>query len=131
MTPESKPVVPQYYAERFYKAFVAFVAAVRAAVADGASNPVYSSTPTCLLWQTQALPRLEAELAEVESAYKAFQSGETGTLVQVARGQLGLAKHLDGFPLEFAGPEHAAALDRLLTSVVLAAYPVCNMAKAG
>jgi hypothetical protein len=129
MTSESTPAVPEYYAQRFYKAFLAFVTEVRAAVAAGALNPAYSSTPTFLIWQTEALPHLEKDLAEIENAYARFQAGETGPLAQLAREQLGLAKHLDGFPLDFAGPEHAAGLDRLETGVVLAAYPLCTLAK--
>lgn len=129
MTPESTPAVPRYYAERFYKAFLAFVTKVRAAVAAGVLDSAFSSMPTFLAWQTQALPRLEKELGEIENAYARFQSGETGVLAQLAREQLGLGKHLDGFPLDFAGPEHAAELDRLETSVVMAAYGLCTLAR--
>lgn len=129
MTLDSTPSVPVYYAERFYKAFEAFMTEVRAAVAAGALNPAYSSSPTFLSWQTEALPRLEKEMAEIENGYTQFKTGKTDTLAQLARVQLGLAKHLDGFPLDFAGPEHAAGLDRLETGVVLAAYQLCTMAK--
>lgn len=129
MTSESTPVVPEYYAERFYKVFLAFVTEVRAAVVEGALNPAYSSTSTFLIWQTEALPRLEQELAEIENGYALFRTGETRALAQLAKAQLGLGKHLDGFPLDFAGQEHAANLDRLETSVVLAAHQLCTMAK--
>jgi hypothetical protein len=128
MTAPSTPAVPDYYAQRFATTFVAFVTKVRAAVDAGALNPAYSSTSAFLMWQTEALPRLEQELAEIENAYKRFQSGETGPLAQLARIQLGLAGHLDGFPLDFAGPEHAAELDRLETAVVMAAYQLCAAA---
>lgn len=130
MTPESTPAVPEYYAERFYKAFLAFVTTVRAAVAAGVLNPAYSSSPAFLLWQTEALPRFENELGEIENAYARFQIGETSALAQLAREQLGLAKHLDGYSLDFSGPENAAELDRLVTSVVMAAYQLCTMAKS-
>ncbi len=128
MTSQPTPAVPEYYAQRFATAFVAFVTKVRAAVAAGVLNPAYSSTPGFLMWQTEALPRLEQELAEIQNAYTRFQSGETGPLAQLARIQLGLAGHLDGFPLDFAGPEHAGDLDRLETAVVMAAYQLCAAA---
>jgi hypothetical protein len=128
MTAPYTPAVPDYYAQRFATTFVAFVTKVRAAVNAGALNPAYSAAPAFLMWQTEALPRLEQELAEIQNAYTRFKSGETGPLAQLARIQLGLAGHLDGFPLDFAGPEHAAELDGLETAVVMAAYQLCAAA---
>ncbi len=128
MTSQPTAAVPDYYAKRFATTFVEFVTKVRAAVEAGALNPAYSSTPAFLMWQTEALPRLEQELAEIQNAYTRFQGGETGPLAQLARIQLGLAGHLDGFPLDFAGAEHAAELDHLETAVVMAAYQLCAAA---
>ena len=128
MTPQTNSAVPEYYAQRFAEAFEAFVNQVRAAVNAGALDPVYSADPAFLIWQTEALPRLQQELAVVQNAFARFQIGEADTIAQVARNKLGLAKQLDGFPLDFAGPEHAKVLDKLETSVVTAAYQVCSAA---
>ncbi len=125
MTAQTSSAVPEYYAQRFAKAFEALVTEVRAAVEAGILNPAYSATPAFLMWQTEALPRLEQELTEVQNALARFLIGESSTIAQVAKDKLGLAKQLDGFSLDFAGPEHAKVLDQLETSVVLAAYPVC------
>lgn len=125
MTTQATLAIPEYPAQRFAGAFEAFVNEVRAAVAAGSLDPAYSSTPPFLMWQTEALPRLEQELAAIQNAFAQFKSGETGTIAQLARNQQGLAKHLDGFPLTFAGPEYAGKLERLETAVVLAAYWLC------
>ncbi len=129
MTSPATSPIPDYYAQRFVKTFTALVTKVRDAVAAGALDPAYSSTPTFLMWQTEALPRLEEELAEIVKAYAGFQSGDSLPLVELARDELGLAKHLDGFPLDFAGSEPATELDRLVTAVVMAAYQLCSIAK--
>ncbi|HTW79803.1 MAG TPA: hypothetical protein VME23_09700 [Terracidiphilus sp.] len=128
MTAQTTPAVPEFYAQRFAKAFEAFVSEVRFAVNAGVLDPAYSSNPAFLMWQTEALPRLEQELAAVENAFALFQIGETGTIAQLARNEVGLAKQLDGFPLDFAGPEHAVTLDKLQTAVVTAAYQVYSSA---
>jgi uncharacterized protein CbrC (UPF0167 family) len=128
MTAQTTPAIPEMWAQRFANAFAAFLDEVRAAVDEGKLNPVYSSTPAFLMWQTEALPRLEQELAAIQNAFALFQIGETGTIAQLASAQRGLAKHLDGFPLDFAGPEHAKTLDKLETAVVVAAYQLCKAA---
>ena len=127
MTPTA-PLISQHLAERFAKAFDAFVSAVRAAVAEGILNPAYSSTPEFLTWQTEALPRLEQELLVVQNAFALFLIGETGTIAQVADYQSKLARHLDGFSLDFVGADKEKALHPLETAVVIAAYQVCQAA---
>ena len=128
MTTQTSSAVPEYYAQRFAKAFEEFVAQLRASVDAGKIDPAYSATPALLMWQTEALPRLERELVEVQNEFARFLLGETNSIALIARNKLGLAKQLDGFPLDFAGPEHAKVIDRLETAVVLAAYPVCQAA---
>ncbi|MGB6745832.1 MAG: hypothetical protein WBE38_19440 [Terracidiphilus sp.] len=128
MTVQSAPKVIESYAQRFAKAFEAFVTEVRNAVDAGILDPAYSFTPAFLMWQTEALPRLEQELAEIQNAFARFQIGETDAIAQLARIQLGLAGHLDGFPLDFAGPDRAKILNQLETAVVVAAYRLCTEA---
>jgi uncharacterized protein CbrC (UPF0167 family) len=128
MTAQATPAILVHLAERFAKSFEAFVNEVRAAVAAGILDPAYSSTPGFLMWQTEALPRLEQELAAIRNAFARSQSSETTPLAQLARIQLGLAKHLDGFPLDFAGPDRAKTLEKLETAVVQAAYQLCAAA---
>ena len=137
MTPANSPVpaavpadpVSAELGERFFKAFDAFVAAVRAAIRSAVGNPAYSSAPGFVVWQTGALPRLERDLAEIQDAYALFQIGETGTLSRLARVQLGLAKHLDGYPLNFAGPDRAQVLNQYQEAVVFAAYQLSVAAR--
>jgi len=128
MTVQTAPDIPEDFARRFAKAFEAFVAEVRAAVAAGILDPAYSFTPAFLMWQTEALPRLEEELAAVENGFARYQIGETGTIAQLARYQLGLAGHLDGFPLDFAGTDRAKTINQLETAVVVAASRLCSAA---
>jgi hypothetical protein len=128
MTPAASPAVTQPVAERFAQAFSAFVDAVWAAVNTGILNPAISNTPAFLAWQTQALPRLEKENVSIQNAMARFQIGETRTIQQLASEQRHLAKRLDGFSLDFAGPDRAQTLDRLETAVVRAAYQVCAAA---
>jgi hypothetical protein len=125
MTAQTTRSFPGLLAERFAKAFEAFVAEVRAAVAAGVLDPTYSSTPGLLMWQMDGLPRLEQELSAIQKAFELYQAGDTTAIVQLARNELGLAKHLDGFPFDFAGSDRARKLDQLETSAVVAAYQLC------
>lgn len=128
MTIETPPAVPQYVAERFAKAYAAFVDAVRKAINENIGNPALANAPAFLVWQTQALPRLEQENASVQKAMAMFLIGDTRSIPQAASEARGLAKKLDGFSLDFAGPEHSQTLDKLETSIVMAAYQVCAAA---
>jgi uncharacterized protein CbrC (UPF0167 family) len=128
VTADAPTRVPEQLAERFAKAFAAFVDAVRTAVAAGVLNPAVSSTPAFLMWQTEALPRLEQDNALVQNSMALYIVGEMETIAKVARSQLSLARRLDGFPLDFAGAEHAPVLDRLETAVVVAASQLCTAA---
>lgn len=125
MTPETPPAVSQMLVERFAKAFGDFVDEVTKAVQEAAMNPDLSSTPALLAWQTRALPLLEQQNAEIQQGAALFQIGETQSILKLADLARGLDKLLDGFPLDFAGPEHAKKLDKLETAVVVAAYQLC------
>ncbi|HUH64563.1 MAG TPA: hypothetical protein VLZ50_16265 [Terracidiphilus sp.] len=122
MTAETSPVYLEQLAERFAKAFAAFVEAVRAAIEQAAADPAMGALPGLVNWQTDALPRLEQENTAIQNGLARSLIGETGTIAQLARDQLGLAKRLDGFPLDFAGADQANQLDQLETAVVVAAY---------
>jgi hypothetical protein len=125
MTPENPPEVPQPLAERFAKAFSAFVEAVWVAVTTNVPNPAVANTSAFLAWQTQALPLLEKENAVIQNAMARFLIGETDTLVRLASESRHLGKKLDGFDLNFAGVDCAKTLDQLETAVVVTAYQVC------
>lgn len=129
MMAEVLPAVPQMVAERFAKAFAAFVDAVRAAIQEAAANPALNTSRSLLLWQTQDLPRLEKENAEAQNALARYLIGETQTIVSVASERRHLARELDGSDLNFAGAERGKLLDQLETAVVVAAYQVCAAAK--
>jgi hypothetical protein len=129
MTIEAPPAVPQMLAERFAKAFAAFVDAVRAAAKEAALDPALNTSRSLLVWQTQDLPRLEKENAEVQNAMALYLAGETHTIVAQAAEKRHLARELDGCDLNFAGPDKGMLLDQLETAVVVAAYQVCAAAK--
>jgi hypothetical protein len=129
MTPETSPAVMKALVERFAKAFADFVNEVTKAVHEAAMNPALSSTPSLLMWQTDALPLLEQQDAVIQNGLALFQIGETGTIVSLADRARGLAKQLDGLPLDFAGPKSAEVLDRTETAVVVAAYQLCKAAR--
>lgn len=114
--------------ERFRKIFSAFVKAVKDAVAEAAQKPDLAQTPAFRSWNSKALPLLEKADAAVQSAAEAFDKGDSQPILAQAQDKQGLAKDLDGFPLTFAGPEHAQKLDMLETAVVVAAYQICAAA---
>ena len=129
MSTSTPPAYSQMLAERFAKAFAAFVDAVRDGVRQAALNPALNGSPSLLVWQTQDLPRLERENAEVQNALALFLVGETGTIATIASQRRHLARELDGADLNFAGPDLGKILDQLETAVVVAAYQVCSAAK--
>jgi len=114
--------------ERFRKVFSAFVNAVKDAVSEASQKPEYSQTPAFRSWQSKALPLLEKSDAAIQAAAEAFAKGDAQPILAQAQDKQGLAKDLDGFPLTFAGPEHAQKLDMLETAVVVAAYQICAAA---
>jgi len=120
--------VPPAQAERFARAFSAFVQEARNAVADAAANPELASTPQFAAWRGKVLPLLEQENAAVQAALAQFQAGDARPLLTQAEDKRGLAKDMDGYPLTFAGPEHAQALGELRTTVVRSACQICDAA---
>jgi hypothetical protein len=121
MTGNSSAVRPELV-ERFAKAFADFVNEVRLAANEAVLDPALSTQPALLAWQTEALPVLEEQERAIQNAVALYQVGETQTIVRLADSACGLSKQLDGYSLDFAGPSHAEALDRLKTAVVVAAY---------
>jgi hypothetical protein len=71
------------------------------------------------------LPLLQQQNASIQQATALFSAGDAGPILALAEDKRGLAKDLDGFPLTFAGQEHAAELESLETAVVVAAYQLC------
>ena len=129
MTTEAPAAVPKNLAEQFAKAFAKFVDAVRAATKEAALDPALNTSRSLLVWQTQDLPRLEKENAEVQDAMARYLIGETQSIVAQAAQRRHIARELDGADLNFAGTEHGQILDQLETMVVYAAYQVCAAAK--
>ena len=114
--------------ERFEKMFSAFVNAVKEAVAEASQKPELAQAPAFRSWHSKALPLLEKSDAAIQAAAEAFDKGDAQPILTQAQDKQGLAKDLEGFPLTFAGPEHAQKLDMLETAVVVAAYQICAAA---
>lgn len=120
--------MPQMLADRFVAAMMAFVDEVAAAVADAAAKPELAAAPAFRVWQNKVLPLLRQQEQATEAAAAEFRQGNTGPLLAIAADKRGLAKDLDGFPLDFDGADAAAVLDQLETSVVSSAYRLCAAA---
>lgn len=127
MSAQASPI-QQMLADRFAAAMKAFVDEVAAAVAFAGSRPELASAPAFRVWHNKVLPLLQQQEQATEAAIIQFRQGDAGPLLAIAADKRGLAKDLDGFPLEFAGPEHAVVLDRLETAVVSSAYRLCAAA---
>lgn len=120
--------IPLALGERFAKTFAAFVDAVRDAVAKAAAQQDLAGTHALRAWQAKVLPLLQQQNAAVQAALPGFQAGDVRPMLALAEDKRGLAKDLDGFPLNFAGPDLAENLEKLETAVVMAAYQLCAAA---
>jgi hypothetical protein len=125
---EDTRAIPEALVTRFAEAVNAFVVVVRDTVAEAALNPEFADTPAFHSWQAKVLPLLEKQNASIQKAAALAATGELEPILVLAEDKRGLAKDLDGFPLTFAGPDHAAVLDQLETAVVTAAYQLCAAA---
>lgn len=114
--------------DRFAGAFAAFVKEVANAVADAARKPELAAAPAFQGWRGKALPLLKQENDELHEAVAQFRAGDARALLAAAEDKRGLAKDMDGFPLTFAGEEHAQALEELRTAVVRSACRICEAA---
>ena len=128
MTDGAAKPVPRPMAENFANAFATFVDAVRAELKKAALDPLKSSSSGVLIWQTQALPRLDEENTAIQNGFALYLIGEEMTLARLAKEQLGLARRLDGYSLDFNGPEAGKLLDKLETAAVVTAYQLCSTA---
>ncbi len=114
--------------DRFAGAFAAFVKEAANAVADAGQKPELAAAPAFQAWRGKALPLLQKENDELHAAVTQFRSGDARALLAAAEDKRGLAKDMDGFPLTFAGEEHAQALAELLTIIVRSACRICEAA---
>ena len=114
--------------ESFAASFAAFVTEVANAVRDAEQAQNIANAHSLQGWQKKALPLLQKHNAAIQAAAIAFQQGNAQPIMEYAERERGLAKDLDGFPLDFAGPEHQAKLEFLLTRVVTIAYQICSAA---
>jgi len=120
--------IPPALADRFLAAFKAFAEYVTVAVTDASQDPQLAAAPAFRAWKDKVLPLLQRQNAAAQSAAEAFRGGDPMSLLISAEDKRGLAKDLDGFPLTFAGPAHAEALDALETALVTAAFQLCAAA---
>jgi len=121
---ERRVQIPAQYVERFYAAYAAFVVEVLKAIQDAARLPGSKAIEELSMWERQALPAIEKRLAQIQRAVSDYKNGDEFAIVQCADDASGLSKNLDPFSMDFAGPDHASALNSLLTQVVLKAYMV-------
>jgi hypothetical protein len=120
--------IPEIYVERFVEAYEAFVDQVRLMAQKAVKSPTDGSQELVSEWQSRVLHVLEERLAGIKSAVARFDAGDAAPLVRSADDATGLAKSLDLFSFDFAGPEGKEALESLLTRVITTAYQVCNAA---
>ncbi len=117
-------LIPKEAAEHFAAAFEAFVDA--AALAAEQAGPESQGTPMFAAWRAHVLPLLQKQKGDVAEALRLFRAGDFQALVLAAEDKRGLAKDMDGFFLDFAGPGTAEELGRLRAAVVAAACEVCQ-----
>jgi hypothetical protein len=122
-SPDLRPLI-----ERFAKSFAAFVKAAGDAVSEAANNPELAAAPAYQSWKGKVLPLLLQENASLEAALAQFQAGDARPVLVSAEDKRGLAKDMDGFPLTFAGPDHAQILGDLRIAVVRSASRLCAAA---
>ena len=122
------PSITPAQVDRFVRAFLVFVKEAEDAVADAAGNPEFASAPAFRSWREKVLPLLEHDKAALESAVAQAQAGDLRPILVEAEDKRGLAKDMDGFPLTFAGPDHAQLLGQLRTAVVRSAFQLCEAA---
>ncbi len=128
MTADIAPAELQPLVERFAKSFAAFVKEAEDAVSDAARDPELAGTPAYQAWRGKVLPLLQLENASLNSALAQFQTGDVRPVLVAAEDKRGLAKDMDGFPLTFAGADHAQVLGDLRTAVVRNASRLCAAA---
>ncbi len=126
--PEAASPVTQEMVDRFAKAFAEFVKASRAAVAEAAGKAEFASTPAFEAWRGKVLPLLEQENSSIEKAVEQFKAGDARAILVEAEDKRGLAKDMDGYPLTFAGAEHAEILGAMRTAIVRGACRICAAA---
>ena len=125
---EATQPVTQELVDRFAKAFAAFVKAVADAMTEARGKPELAGTPAFAAWREKVLPLLAQENASIEKAVEQYKAGEARAILAEAEDKRGLAKDMDGFPLTFAGAEHAETLGELRTAVVRGACRLCAAA---
>ncbi|MBT9330209.1 hypothetical protein [Paracidobacterium acidisoli] len=120
--------VPPALVEGFAAVFNDFVNEVAAAVAEAMQKNAAADSWPLRAWRNKVLPLLQKHNKDIQESAAAFQSGQSKSILTWAEQERGLAKDLDGFPLDFAGPEHAQKLDFLETRIVTVAFQICAAA---
>jgi len=117
--------VSEMLVNRLAGAFGGFAKAAADGVSMAELNPEFAESAQLRAWKQQAVPYLEQQNASLQQAIAHFLIGDVEPILAHAAEKRGLGKRLDGFLLDFAGPDHAKILERLETAVVIAAYQVC------
>jgi hypothetical protein len=124
-----KVEISEALVNRFAAAFARFAEAAQEALSQAELDPQFAVTAQFQAWQHKALPFIEQQNVSIQNAASLYLVGEANPILAQAAEKRGLAKQLDGFDLTFAGPDQAKMLDRLETSVVIAAYQLCVAAR--
>lgn len=78
-------------------------------------------------WKERALVLISKDLENVQLAQASLHSTQSlQELVRVASSELGLAKNLDSFRFDFAGPSYEKALNDAVDASVHAAYDLLS-----
>lgn len=125
---EITPQIPAALVVRFVQAFDDFLGCLKEAIEIASGKAAGVDSQAVEAWKARALPVLERYGNEIHAASEAFGRGDPAPILKQADIQGGLAKNLDGYPLDFAGPEYEKKLDDLETLVVVVSYQVCQAA---
>lgn len=124
---EGRKGISELLAERFAQAYFNFLAEIKQSLEQARDSQESSVQADVRAW-LQILPVLEKNRNRIEAAMVDFGNGDAALLVIKAEEMRGLAKHLDGLSLSFAGSEHEEQFNLLLKSIVLSAARICDLA---
>ncbi len=118
IVPTESRSIPQSAVERFLASYEAFLKTVREALQ--AADPAHAETAR---W-SKAQQTFERQFAELQSAKTAYAAGDSTALVKHASGLRMIARRMDGYAMDFAGPALEERLTEQRRLLVLVAWQI-------
>jgi hypothetical protein len=116
-------VIPQSLADRYLAVIADLISTAHEAIEA-------SDSQQAAVWRQKLLPLLETRFFAAKTALTHHAIGDENPLLAHALQSRFLARDMDGYPLDFAGPQFAEQLKEKQQFVVFAAWQVCQSAGA-